>query len=260
MTIRGKTVAALAVSFVCGGAAVGAFALSSGVAHGVVTTTSKAVPGKGQSDAMYTARNAWAQTVAVSASTTLSIPPGDRLTITAALGNPSCTLTGSLNGSVYTYDLQAILDGQGTWLFLPFSVDTGSIVCTGGSTSVYLDGYLTPQTSLVALGLPTKGLSSSEYTAENAWAQSIAVGSGTTTLSIPSADRLTITASIGGLDCTVTGSVNGSTVSNPIDSNLDSGAYESFLPFSVDSGASIACPSGSSGSTLVGYLTPLPAG
>jgi hypothetical protein len=203
------------------------------------------------------ARQAWGQTIPEATSTTLSIPSGDRLTITAVLGNPSCTVTGSLSGSAHTYDVQATEDGQGTWLFIPFSVDSGSIVCSGGTTVAYLDGYLTPQAELVALGLPGKGLPSSEYTAENAWAQSIAAGSGSTTLSIPPSDRLTITASIGGLSCDATGSLNGSSVSNPIQSNTESGSYDTFVPFSVDSGASIDCPTGALGITLVGYLTPV---
>jgi hypothetical protein len=50
-------------AFLAGGVLVGAVSLGMGVAHGTGTGT----PGKGLSDAQYTARNAWAQSVSSTA-------------------------------------------------------------------------------------------------------------------------------------------------------------------------------------------------
>lgn len=108
-------------------------------------------------------------------------------------------------------------------------------------------------------GTPGKGLSDAEYTAAYAWGQSIKTSKPTTTLSIPTGDRLTITNADGGDgNCTVTGSVNGTSVSFNIDPEAD-GLDSTWLPFSIDSGANVACTSGTV-LTLAGYLTPIPAG
>ena len=108
-------------------------------------------------------------------------------------------------------------------------------------------------------GTPGKGLSDAEYTAAYAWGQSIKTSKPTTTLSIPTGDRLTITSANGGDgNCTVTGSVNGASVSFGIDPEAD-GLDSTWLPFSVDSGAIVACSSGTI-VTLAGYLTPILAG
>jgi hypothetical protein len=108
-------------------------------------------------------------------------------------------------------------------------------------------------------GTPGKGLSDAEYTAAYAWGQSIKTSKPTTTLSIPTGDRVTITIADGGDgNCTVTGSVNGASVSFNIDPEAD-GLDSTWLPFSVDSGANVACSSGAF-LTLAGYLTPIPAG
>jgi hypothetical protein len=108
-------------------------------------------------------------------------------------------------------------------------------------------------------GTPGKGLSDAEYTAAYAWGQSIKASKPATTLSIPTGDRLTITSANGGDgNCTVTGSVNGASVSFSIDPEAD-GLDSTWLPFSVDSGATVACSSGTI-VTLAGYLAPILAG
>jgi hypothetical protein len=107
-------------------------------------------------------------------------------------------------------------------------------------------------------GTPGKGLSDAEYTAAYAWGQSVKTSKPTTTLSIPTDDRLTITLANGSGSCTVTGSINGASVSYTIDPESD-GLDSTWLPFSVDPGASVACSSGSV-LTLAGYLVPLSVG
>ncbi len=69
-----------------------------GAAHGVSTAASTST---GQSDAQYTAKHAWAQTISGSGATTLSIPSGERLTITFANGGAGdqCTVNATLNGA-----------------------------------------------------------------------------------------------------------------------------------------------------------------
>ena len=87
------------------------------------------------SDAQYTAKNAWAQTLMTSA--TLSIPSGERLTITQADeasggGFVTCTLNASLNGTNVTYDFSSAQDaGSGLSTFQPIYADSGTVVCWG---------------------------------------------------------------------------------------------------------------------------------
>ena len=97
-----------ASAFLAGGVVVGGITLGTAVAHGAGTPGA----GKGLSDAQYTAKNAWVQSVTTSA--TLSIPSGDRLTITQADGGGiECTVTASVNGTAVSYNISTSQDG--TW-------------------------------------------------------------------------------------------------------------------------------------------------
>ena len=135
-------------AFLAGGVLVGAVSLGMGVAHGA----GSGAAGKGLSDAQYTAKNAWAQTIpSGGVGTTLLVPAGDRLTITDALGAvASCGVTGVLSGTTVSYTLATAPDGTVTLgtsssdvgtEFVPVSLDSGSAAC-GNFTA--LVGYLTP--------------------------------------------------------------------------------------------------------------------
>ena len=135
-------------AFLAGGVLVGGIAFGTSVAHGAGTGT----PGKGLSDAQYTARNAWAQSISSGGiGTTLLVPAGDRLTITDALGAvaSSCGVSGVLSGTTVSYSLGTAPDGTVIAAgnssdvgaeFLPISLDSGSAAC-GNFTA--LVGYLT---------------------------------------------------------------------------------------------------------------------
>jgi hypothetical protein len=135
-------------AFLAGGVLVGGITFA-GVAHGASTAASTST---GQSDAQYIAKHAWVQSIPSSTSTTLTVPAGDRLTITDALYRNvgDCSLSIVLNGASHAYPLVAASDGtvfQGSSSsevadqFMPVSLDSGSAVCGFATTLV---GYLTP--------------------------------------------------------------------------------------------------------------------
>jgi hypothetical protein len=116
--------------------------------------------------------------------------------------------------------------------------------------------------------IPGLKMSSSQYTASYAWAQTVPVETtpATTTLSIPSGDRLTITSAlvdvtgIGQATCYVNATVNGASVSYQIEMSVDGGA-SGYTSIYGESGSTMTCNDPSPGDlTLVGYLTPVPAG
>ncbi len=139
--------AALGV-FAAGGALVGAFSLAAGVAHGAGTTN----PGAKESSAQYTAQEAWQETIPFNAATALSIPTGDRLTITSVLsplsgGTDQCGLTTVVNGSSATYLVLSDREGVDQQDDQPINADSGSVTCTLAGESgaaANLVGYLTP--------------------------------------------------------------------------------------------------------------------
>jgi hypothetical protein len=127
-------------AFFAGGVLVGGITLGTAVAHGAGTGAG----GKGQSDAQYTAKNAWAQDGDAS-STALTIPSGDRLTITAAVsfnGGTTCQINATVNGTSLVYTIVADQDGEATSAFQSTPVDAGLVQC--GAPDVALFGYLTP--------------------------------------------------------------------------------------------------------------------
>jgi hypothetical protein len=67
-----------------GSVLVGAVTLGMGVAHGATNGGSKST---GRSDSQYQAKHAWAQPSSSGPNISLSIPEGDRLTITDAIEN-----------------------------------------------------------------------------------------------------------------------------------------------------------------------------
>ena len=146
-------------AFLAGGVLVGGVTLAMGVAHGASTTGTALTTSTGQSDAQYTAKHAWAQSVPVTAGTTttpLSVPSGERITITSAIssfgGNVStfCTIDAMVNGASVSYSLNAATDGfLNNPIETPFQsiyADSGSLSCGGGGGGdvVTLVGYLTP--------------------------------------------------------------------------------------------------------------------
>jgi hypothetical protein len=133
-------------AFLAGGVLVGAFTLATGAAHGTTVTTTPTNPGQYESSAQYTAQHAWVQTVpGGSTAVTLSIPSGDRLAITDALGptgsvNALCSVAATLKGIIVKY----VVSMQPT-SFMPIYADSGRIACPGPSQyAVTLVGYLTP--------------------------------------------------------------------------------------------------------------------
>ncbi len=91
-------------TFLAGGVLVGGITFA-GVAHGA--STNAGTTSTGQSDTQYTAKHAWAQSVPVASGTTttpLSVPSGERITITSAIssfgGNVStfCTVATTRRG------------------------------------------------------------------------------------------------------------------------------------------------------------------
>jgi hypothetical protein len=131
--------------FLVGGVLVGGITFA-GVAHGAGTTTPTAL-----SDAQYTAKHAWAQSIPASTSTALSVPAGNRLTITDALSRNvgACSLSIVLNGASEAYPLTSASDGtvfpgsstsEVADQFIPVALDSGSAVCNFATTLV---GYLT---------------------------------------------------------------------------------------------------------------------
>ncbi len=150
MSTNHPKVAALG-AFLAGGVLVGGIAFA-GVAHGAGTAASTST---GQSDAQYTAKHAWVQSIPASTSTTLTVPTGSRLTITDALYRNvgDCSLSIVLNGASHAYPLVTAPDGtvfpgsSGSEVadqFMPVSLDTGSAVCDSATTLV---GYLTSITA-----------------------------------------------------------------------------------------------------------------
>jgi hypothetical protein len=147
-----KSKVALLGAFLAGGVLVGGITWE-GVAHGAgMATTSAGTTSVGQSDALYTAKHAWVQSIPANTSTTLTVPAGDRLTITDALYRNVgvCSLSIDLNGASAAYPLVTAPDGtvfQGSSStevadqFMPVSLDSGSAVCGFATTLV---GYLTP--------------------------------------------------------------------------------------------------------------------
>ncbi len=134
-------------AFVAGGVLVGGLTFA-GVAHGVSTAASTST---GQSDAQYIAKHAWVQSIPASTSTTLTVPAGDRLTITDALYRNvgDCSLNIVLSGTSHGYPLVTAPDGtlfpgsstsEVADQFVPVSLDSGSAVCDFATTIV---GYLT---------------------------------------------------------------------------------------------------------------------
>jgi hypothetical protein len=134
-------------AFVAGGVLVGGLTFA-GVAHGVSTAASTST---GQSDAQYIAKHAWVQSIPPSTSTTLTIPAGDRLTITDALYRNvgDCSLSIVLSGASHGYPFVTAPDGtvfpgsstpEVADQFMPVSLDSGSAVCDFATTLV---GYLT---------------------------------------------------------------------------------------------------------------------
>ena len=145
-------------AFLAGGVLVGGVAFA-GVAHGASTAVTTAATSTGQSDAQYTAKHAWAQIVPTGPSdpiTTLSIPSGQRLTITEAMGSATgvtgvgCGITGTLNGNTVSYhevnDENGFFGYQTSPVFQPMYVDSGTVSCGDYSTTstFTLVGYLTP--------------------------------------------------------------------------------------------------------------------
>jgi hypothetical protein len=145
-------------AFLAGGVVVGGITFA-GVAHGAGTSSTST----GQSDAQYMAKHAWVQSVTPNGTVaTLSIPSGDRLTITSALGGVNggafigCNLYATVNGTSVTYTVASDEDGYTyvapgtptldytTQSFQPIFVDTGTISCSGNSGTISLQGYLTP--------------------------------------------------------------------------------------------------------------------
>ena len=135
-------------TFIAGGILVAGVTLAIGAAGSTGSVTTTAVP----IDAEYTAKHAWAQSIPLNVTTTLTVPVGDRLTITDALYRNvgDCSLSIFLNGASDAYPLVAAPDGtvfQGSSgsevadQFMPVSLDSGSAVCNVATTLV---GYLTP--------------------------------------------------------------------------------------------------------------------
>jgi hypothetical protein len=136
-------------AFLAGGVIVGAVTLATGVAHGTTTP----LPGLKQSSAEFTARYAWARSIPAgttpTAPATLSVPTGDRLTITFMSGyNAQCHVNAVVNGASASYDLNGQIDGTQVsntvvqTTFVPVYADSGTVYCGGSSPT--LVGYLTP--------------------------------------------------------------------------------------------------------------------
>jgi hypothetical protein len=137
-------------AFLAGGVLVGGVAFA-GVAHGASTNAGST--STGGSDAQYTAKHAWAQSVPNNNSAmTVSVPTGERVTITGAFhdanGIDACTLSGSVDGASFSFFVQAAPDASSgassVDAFNPVTLDSGSIACNSGSgASVTLVGYVT---------------------------------------------------------------------------------------------------------------------
>jgi hypothetical protein len=111
------------------------------------TAGTAAATSTGQSDAQYTAKHAWAQLVAGGTTIPLSIPSGDRLTITSVQGgdtNGKCFINASLNGSSINYVAFSVEDGGGSATFQLLPVDSGTIECNSAGSTEVIVGYLTP--------------------------------------------------------------------------------------------------------------------
>jgi hypothetical protein len=136
---------AAAATFLAGGVLVGGITLAMGVAHGAGTgalTTNAGTTSAGESSAQYTAKHAWAQVV--NGSATLSIPSGDRLTITFVGGSSAeCTVITVVNGTTVSYAVASQTDGTNPDTFAPISADSANVVC-GTGIVVEVVGYLTP--------------------------------------------------------------------------------------------------------------------
>jgi hypothetical protein len=130
-------------AFIAGGVLVGGIAFA-GVAHGAITNSG--TTSTGQSDAQYTAKHAWAQSIpTANTPTTLSIPTGERLTITDATDEgdqTTCTVSATLNGVSVPYAITSQQDGATAATFQPIYVDSGTAAC--GGDGAILVGYLTP--------------------------------------------------------------------------------------------------------------------
>ena len=137
-------------AFLAGGVLIGGITLGTSVAHGA-STASTSTASAGQSAAQYTAKHAWVQAVPAS-QTALSIPVGDRLTLTSAIkpgaGNDeACSISTTVNGASAAYTVWAFNDGANSASnaaptpFQPVYTDTGTINCPSPVTLV---GYLTP--------------------------------------------------------------------------------------------------------------------
>jgi hypothetical protein len=142
-------------AFLAGGVLVGGITFA-GVAHGVGTGSTST----GQSDAQYTAKHAWVQSAPLStagtSTTSLSIPAGERVTITSAIYSfpntyVGCSINATVNGANVSYSLIAATDGlieNGPQTpFQPIYTDSGSLSCgTAPQTGFFvtLVGYLTP--------------------------------------------------------------------------------------------------------------------
>jgi hypothetical protein len=154
MTIGAKVAAVGA--FLAGGVLVGTITFAAGAAHGtnyVTTTTTTTNPGKYESSAQFEAQQAWVQSIpSGGSSVALTIPSGDRLTITSAVGQfqetQTCAINATVGGTAVSYYLSATVDG--TWVYSgvaypttaqPVYADSGSAGCPFGATLV---GYLTP--------------------------------------------------------------------------------------------------------------------
>jgi hypothetical protein len=144
-------------AFLAGGALMGGLTLAAGSAHGAETTTTTTAGAL--TDAQYTAKHAWVQSIPDAGSgpqmTNLTIPAGDRLTISSAIAGQTnyttqvCTLSATVNSQAVSYALESGPNGNysAETPFVPIYADSGSITCNGNGASgvtLTLVGYVTP--------------------------------------------------------------------------------------------------------------------
>lgn len=138
-------------AFLAGGALVGVITLATGSAHGVGTTT----PAYTESSAQYTAQSAWVQSITTivsgTATTALSIPSGQRLTITGVIAGGQdtvgieCNISGEMNGTSVSYQLTVGTGNESSSETSSMYLELGNISCgAGNDQTVSLVGYLTP--------------------------------------------------------------------------------------------------------------------
>jgi hypothetical protein len=134
-------------AFLAGGVLVGGVAFA-GVAHGA--STDAGTTSTGQTDSQYMAKHAWQQSYTGTGNVALSIPSGQRLTVTAAVTSTGeniseCTVNVTVNGAPASINVWTQADGTGPGVWQTIYADSGKISCSNltSGQSVTLVGYLT---------------------------------------------------------------------------------------------------------------------